>query len=134
MVEESLLGLTLAYPETRMSLEDLTEASFSVPETKGIFVAVRDAKAKATLADIALGLPELADYAKILALQGEEQFGSVGPADRGVETFTLARRLQKLSGNKSKELLTTQIQAAEASGDTLLARSLLEQYQALIKE
>jgi DNA primase len=132
MVEESLLSITLAFPETRISLEDLMEANFSSPEAREVFKVVNAANKKSAT-DVISGLPSAQDYAKILTLRGEEQFGSLDPADRGVEAFTLARRLQILSSSRSKQELTKQIKAAEASGDTLLARSLLQQYQTLLK-
>jgi DNA primase len=133
IVEESLLAVTLAYPEARISLEDLTSANFGTPERQEI-LAILKAEPKAKIAEVVKKLKESQDYAKILTLRGEEQFDSLDPADRGVEAFTLARRLQILSTNQSKQQLTKQIKAAEAGGDVLLARSLLEQYQALIKE
>jgi hypothetical protein len=79
-------------------------------------------------------LPEQADYVKILTLRGEEEYSSFAPADRSFEAFELARRLQISSTHDIKTKLSRKLREAETKGDTQLARMLLEEYQALLKE
>lgn len=126
MVEESLLSLVLAFPETRGALEDIGPGDFGGEE--------RAELAKLALKSAKKGLPELSDYAKILSLRGEEEYGSLAPADRSFEAFQLVRRLQNLSNRKTLRELQKQLREAEEKGDARLQRTLLEKYQALTAE
>jgi DNA primase len=130
--EEQFLALVLAFPGTASALDDLAASNFSTPERQAIFEDVK--KAAESEKGTKGSLPEQSDYVKILTLRGEEQYDSLDPADRSFEAFELARRLQTLSSKQSKQELAHKLQAAESSGDSKLARQLLEQYQALIKD
>lgn len=133
LTEEMVLALNLAYADSRLSLEDLTDSDFAGPDRQAIFKQLRQAGNQAA-DQIAKDLQLHADYVKILTLRGEEEFGSLAPADRSLEAFRLTRRLQILANKKTKTLITQQLREAESKGDTQLVRSLLEQYQALIAE
>ncbi|HSX41061.1 MAG TPA: DNA primase [Candidatus Saccharimonadales bacterium] len=131
LLEESVLAVNLAYPEVRLSLEDLTPAHFGEPDNQMILETLqRDPQM--TLAQLAGALPNHADYVKILALRGEEEYGSFAPADRSLEAFELVRRLQTSSNKDTKSKLSHKLKEAEASGDHDLVRRLLAQYQALL--
>lgn len=134
MIEESLLSVNLAYNEARLSLDDLTAADFTTDRTKAIFRKLQGARGEDILPLLTKELPEVGDYAKILALRGEEQYASLAPADRSFEAFSLARRLQILSAKQNKQELSAKLRAAETSGDKELAKTLLEQYQSLMKD
>lgn len=130
--EELVLAINLAHPESRLSLEDLNDDDFSSPGRQELFGLLQSNDAPA---DEALkALPNLEEYGKILTLRGEEEFSSLAPADRSLEAFRLARRLQTLANQKTKRELTKQLRTAESSGDTALVQALLERYQALLKE
>jgi DNA primase len=133
MIEEAVLAISLAYPDTQLSLGDLTLEEFAGAKTKALFEVLKDTRTPDALGALANQLPELADYAKILTLRGEEQYAQLAPADRSFEAFSLARRLQTLSAKQSKQEISRELRAAEDSGNAELAKSLLEQYQALMK-
>lgn len=133
LVEESLLAINLAYPEVRLSLEDITPAHFAEPDHQAI-VEILHQLGGAPLADITAQLPNLSDYVKILVLRGEEQYGSFAPADRSFEAFQLVGRLQTATNKDTKTKLSRKLKEAEAKGDADLAKRLLKQFQALITE
>jgi len=134
MLEDAILGLNLAYPEARLSMEDLDPADFEGEQAKQVMAYLQGDGHDQLALDIAKHLPELADYVKILTLRGEEQYGSFTPADRSFEAFMLTRRLQTIGTNLTKHQLTAELQAAEAAGDSKLVKTLLAKYQALISE
>lgn len=133
LLEASVLAVNLAYPEVRSSLEDLTPAHFSEPDHQEIIETLQRA-GTAPADQVAEGLPNLTDYVKILALRGEEEFGSFAPADRSFEAFMLVRRLQTATNKDTKTKLSKKLREAEAKGDSELARRLLVQFQTLITE
>lgn len=132
MVEDSLLAICLTYPEVRGCLDGLRPADFSTPDVGSVFSAL--VGQTDTWQKIAEALPNQADYVKILALRGEEQFGTLAPADRSLESFGLARRLQTRTNKSSKAKISEQLRTAEQAGDTKQVQSLLEKYQSLITE
>lgn len=133
LLEESVLAINLAYPGVRSSLEDLTPAHFSETDHQAIFEMMRQV-ARAPAADVASGLPNLADYVKILALRGEEEFDSFAPAERSFEAFQLVGRLRIVTNKDTKTKLSRKLREAEDKGDADLAKRLLAQYQTLITE
>ena len=134
MLEDAILGLNLAYPEARLSMEDLDPADFEGEQAQAVVAYIQGDGHDMAALDIAKHLPDLSDYVKILTLRGEEQYGSFAPADRSFEAFMLTRRLQTIGTNLTKHQLTAELQAAEAAGDTKLVKTLLAKYQALISE
>jgi len=133
LLEASVLAVNLAYPEVRLSLEDLTPAHFSDPSHQEIIETLQRA-GTAPADEVAEGLSNLTDYIKILALRGEEEFGSFAPADRSFEAFMLVRRLQTATNKDTKTKLSKKLREAEAKGDSELAKRLLVQFQTLITE
>ncbi|HUC20940.1 MAG TPA: toprim domain-containing protein, partial [Candidatus Polarisedimenticolaceae bacterium] len=133
LLEESVLAINLAYPEVRTSLEDLTPAHFTDTEHQ-VIVDMLQQVAKAPANDVAAGLPNLADYVKILSLRGEEEFGSFAPAERSFEAFQLVGRLRIVTNKDTKTKLSRKLREAEDKGDADLAKRLLAQYQTLITE
>ena len=133
LLEASVLAVNLAYPEVRLSLDDLTPAHFSEPDHQEIIETLKRS-GTAPADEVAEGLPNLTDYIKILALRGEEEFGSFAPADRSFEAFMLVRRLQTATNKDTKTKLSKKLREAEAKGDSELAKRLLVQFQTLITE
>ena len=134
MLEESLLMLVLAFPTTRLSLDDLDADCFSSEMHQQIFAAIVGQDPNSTALDLAKTLPKHADYVKILTLKGEEEYALVAPAERSFEAFTLARRLAQLASKNRMKVLTQQLREAEISGNVQLRRELLEQYLSLMSE
>jgi DNA primase len=134
MLEDAILGLNLAFPEARLSMEDLDVADFESEDARAVVVYLQGDGHDQVALDIAQHLPDLSDYVKILTLRGEEQYGSFAPADRSFEAFMLTRRLQTIGSKVTKHQLTAELQAAEAAGDSQLVKTLLAKYQALISE
>ncbi|HSX00934.1 MAG TPA: DNA primase, partial [Candidatus Saccharimonas sp.] len=83
-LEESVLGVALAYPLTRLSLEDLHERAFSTPARRAIFRALQSHK-DTPGEELALSLTDLSQDINILLLVGEKQFADLAPADRSFE-------------------------------------------------
>ena len=133
LLEESLMALNLAYPEVRISLNDLTPAHFTNPDHQ-ILLETLQRHNEAKVEEVAKQLPNQADYVKILALRGEEEYDSFAPADRSFEAFQLVGRLQNATNKDTKTKLSQKLREAEARGDTERAKSLLAQFQTLITE
>jgi DNA primase len=131
LLEESVLAVNLAYPEVRLSLDDLTPAHFSDSDHQ-IIVETLQRAGQASVEQVAGHLPNQSDYVKILSLRGEEEYGSFAPADRSLEAFELVRRLQIASNKDTQTKLRRKMREAQESGDTQLVRKLLAQYQALV--
>lgn len=131
-IEEALLALTLAYPDTRQGLEHLQENLFSSDERQSIWQALKESPTK-TDTELSSALPKLSDYVKILGLRGEEEYQETAPAARNLEAFNLARRLQDIVTQRLKQQLSDQLKAAEKSGDRKARLALLEKYQQLIR-
>lgn len=134
MLEDAILGLNLAFPEARLSMEDLDPNDFEGEQAQAVVAYLQGDGHDQVASDIAAHLPDLSDYVKILTLRGEEHYGSFAPADRSFEAFMLTRRLQTMGSKITKHQLTAELQAAEAAGDTALVKTLLAKYQALISE
>ncbi len=134
MLEDAILGLNLAFPEARLSMEDLDTADFESEDARAVVAYMQGDGHDQVALDIAQHLPDLSDYVKILTLRGEEQYGSFAPADRSFEAFMLTRRLQTIGSKVTKHQLTAELQAAETAGDSQLVKTLLAKYQALISE
>lgn len=132
-LEESILSVGLAYPITRLSLDDLRPEDFSSPERQAVFQALRRHRDEPGEV-VALSLTELTDYGKILLLRGEELFDSLAPADRSLEAFQLARRLRTVANKDHKQVLSKRLREAENSGDVQLVSTLLKEYQSLLAD
>ncbi len=132
-LEESMLAVALFYPEVRVALRDLGDASFSTPERVQLFHALLG-DPHTPGSDIAKELTKLTDYANILVLRGEQEWSDFAPAGRSLEAFELARRLQITSNRDRKTEISQRLRDAEKDGDAGRVRALLEEYQAIIRE
>lgn len=131
-VEDSLLAIFVAFPDVREGIEHLPKSLFSTPERQAIW---QTAATNMTAKDVQIAelLPDQADYAKILGLRGEEDFQTMAPATRKSEAYNLARRLQDIVTKKLTHQISSQIKAAEDSGDSGKRQALLEKYQQVIR-
>jgi DNA primase len=131
-LEELVLAMNLAFAEVRISLSDIRDTDFTSLERLAIFQELRGSDKMAE--EFAKALPNIGDYVKILTLRGEQEFASVAPADRSFEAFELVRRLQMSANKKHRNNISDQLREAEKNGDVQLARSLREEFQALMLE
>jgi DNA primase len=132
LLEESLLGLVLSFPETRASLDDLTAAHFSSPARVAVFEAVK-AGSDQPGAQISSAMGEQGTYANQLLMIGENEFGDVEADKLGFEAFSLAHNVMLKGNSTIKKQLSGQIQAAENRGDQAEVNRLMAEFQAVIR-
>lgn len=131
-LEQELLELTLAFPQTRSALQDL-ELKQTSELHRSIFRILKNI-GTAQLSSVVKGLPKEGNYVKILALRGEQQFADLTAHDKRLEAFTQVARIQEINHQLNKRDLARQIAEAESSGDNKQAKQLLKQYQELVNE
>lgn len=131
-LEQELLELTLAYPQTRSALKDLHLKQTSKLH-RNIFKFFKS-NINIQLDDIVKELPKEGNYVKILALRGEQQFVDLTAHDIRLEAFTQVARIQELDRQQNKRQLARELAEAEQAGDNKQARILLRQYQELLNE
>lgn len=131
-LEQELLELTLAFPQTRPALQDL-ELKQTSELHRNIFKILKST-GSAQLGSIVKGLPKEGNYVKILALRGEQQFADISAHDKRLEAFTQVARIHEINRHLNKRDLARQIAEAESSGDTKQTKQLLKQYQELVNE
>jgi DNA primase len=131
-LEESLLGLTLSHPLTRVSLDDLKPEHFSAPVRAKVFETMRAHKEEP--ADmIVAGLGDYAVYASQLMLVGENEFAGLMEPSLHFEAFGLARKVLLNANAELKKELSRQIQEAEARQDAAEVARLMAQFQEIIQ-
>lgn len=131
-LEESLLGLTLSHPLTRVSLDDLKAMHFSSPARAQVYEAIvshREASGEV----IAQGAGDYGVYANQLLLIGENEFAGLTEPSLHFEAFTLARKVLLNANAALKKQLSRKISEAEALGDTAEVDKLMAQFQEIIK-
>lgn len=131
-LEQELLELTLAFPQTRPALKDLVLKETS--ELHRSIFKILISTGSAQLSSIVKGLPKEGNYVKILALRGEQQFADISAHDKRLEAFTQVARIHEINRQLNKRNLARQIAEAESAGDTKQAKQLLRQYQELVNE
>lgn len=131
-LEQELLELALAFPQTRVALRDLGLKQTSELH-RNIFRILKNT-GDAQLASIIKGLPKEGDYVKILALRGEQQFADLTAHDIRLEAFTQVARIQELNRQQNKRQLARELAEAEQAGDNKQAKILLKKYQELLNE
>jgi DNA primase len=129
-LEELVLAMTMTYPLTRISLDDLNEHDFSSTTRQAVFRAMKTARNEAG-EELARTLTDLSKDINILLLVGERQYAELEPAGRSIEAFELVRRLQTESNKAHKDTLTQRLREAQTAGDVQLELSLLGQLQAI---
>lgn len=131
-IEQTLLEILLVRPETRSALYDIKKSYIS-PRHQELFMALKK-QPGISAQKLASLLPEPANYVKILTLRGEHVNSDLTEHDARLEAFTQVNRIIRLYREKHKRQLSRQIAAAEASGKTAEARTLLQTYQNLLAE
>jgi len=130
--EQELIELCLAFPVTLPALIDLKLAESSELH-KNIFRHLKKYDGK-NFGKLVEELPKEANYVKILALRGEQQYADLSAHDIRLEAFTQVARIQASNRQDVKKSLARQIAEAEEAGDTKKSKELLIQYQELLNE
>lgn len=133
-VEEALLAAAVAFADTRVSLQDLSDEHFGRPERQQIYRYLR-AHAEVDFEKvIPKGLQSISNYVKILLVRGEDEYRDWAPLDRRIEAFSLANRLQTLFIKRTQKQLQEQLAAAEAAGDKNRKTELLKEFRDLSRQ
>lgn len=131
-LEEIFLELLIAYPATRMALEDLELDEIS-DENRDLFAYLAH-HPRVGESGLAKALPDLGDRVKMLGLRGNHEYSEMTEHERGLEAFTQVHNLLKHTYEQKKRQLQREIAQAEAQGDTELAAKKLHHYQAVMKQ
>lgn len=129
-IEEMLLELLLAYPATRIVLDDIVPDDMS-ELNRSLFKALKK-HPRYSVKQLAKLLSTEAERVNILTLRGEHEYSSLTEHELGLEAFTQVHTVQKHIYSVKKRALTRLIAAAEQAGDFDQASDLLRQYQALV--
>lgn len=121
---DSLLALLVAYPETRVVIEQLAQIPLDLtPQQTATWE-----KLKASPDE---GLPESDSFGTILAFKAEELYANWEPKQRAMEAIELAQRLAHETKRRQLQKLSRQIAEAEANGDHTAAERLLNESRQL---
>lgn len=129
-IEEAFLAINLAYPEARLSLEDVSSKEFFDADRSKIISTLKKHK-ELSDADLTKLLPELSDYVKILAFKGEQLYTDLESVERSFEAFNLAKDIQKESNLSAREKLSIKLKNAEETDDKKLIKKLQQEFQEL---
>jgi DNA primase len=130
-LEEMFLELLIAYPESRMALEDIDIDEISL-ENRQLFSYLANHKDDDEPA-IIKALPNTEERVKMLGLRGNHEYSELTEHERGLEAFTQVHNLLKHTYTQKKRQLQREIAQAEAQGDAGLAQKKLHLYQAIMK-
>ncbi|HEX4662100.1 MAG TPA: DNA primase [Candidatus Saccharimonadales bacterium] len=132
--QDSLLALTLTYPDTRPVLHKVDPASFSTDQRRAIASYLVTLKDQPLPASIPPELQSDETYVKILVLKAEERYGQWNSQDRYIEAAKLARDVISEQNRNQKDLLILQLRDAEDKADEKTAAALRSELNKLIKE
>lgn len=131
-LEEMFLELLIAYPATRMALEDLELDDISHDNKKLFEYLAKHPRVGES--GIAKALPDVGDRVKMLGLRGSHEYSEMTEHERGLEAFTQVHNLLKHTYVQKKQQLQREIAQAEAQGDVEVAAKKLHQYQSIMKQ
>jgi DNA primase len=131
-LEESLLGLTLSHPLTRVALEDLRPGHFSAAARAKVFEAILATKEES--GDVIVKkMGEYEVYASQLLLVSENEFSGLTEPSLHFEAFSVARKVLLAANAARKRELSREIQEAEARQDKAAVTKLMMEFQEIIK-
>lgn len=131
-LEAPLLEMMLAYPSTRVALQDLNPSELSDTNRELFQALIRSPKI--TLDELGKMLPDQFERVKIRALRGEHEYSAMTEHEIGLEAFTQVHTVQKHIATNKKRALTRDIAQAEQAGDFTTAGELLQRYQQLVND
>ena len=127
-LEETLLGIASAYPESAKEVIDIESELFPTEVGQQLHRYLKqniDPEQDS-------GLSEVSNYEKRVKFRAEELFGEWNAHEREQEASNLLRRVLQNAKKRQQNNLTTAIKQAEAAGDHVAAAKLLEKYQATV--
>ena len=131
-MEDLLLEMMMAYPETRVVLQDLNPSDISEANRPLFEALLKDPTI--SLDKLAKLLPDQAERVKILGLRGDHEYSAMTEHERGLEAFTQVHSVQKHIAVQKKRQISRAIAQAEQADDMATAADLLRQYQQLVQD
>lgn len=139
ILEENLLGLLLLFPNYLDFAETIIEPSdFSEKNTSKIYqkmLKYSSKKGELTEKDFLKSLEkEESELLNHYALSVEKDFETLDEEEKAEEIYFGVKRLKKISLDKKKQSLSSEIEALENAGDNKKAREALEKLKELLAE
>jgi len=131
--QDSLIALTVAYPETRNLLEDFPSELMATTERQEFVQYLKD-HPTASLETTPKELQEYDTYVKIVLLKADARYGDWSENDRSIETARLIRQVITENKKKQKDMLTRKLREAEENGHSDKAAEIRGTLNGLIKE
>lgn len=131
--EEAVLAITLAYPLTRLTLQDLTVDCFTAKSRQEIYQLLC-AKSQDSGDIIASSMSEYTTYAKELLMIAEKDYGHMEEDKLAFQAFETASVVLKNHYKAQQAAIIGQLRDAEANKDDELIRKLSVEYQEIINK
>lgn len=131
--EEAVLAITLAYPLTRLTLQDLTTDCFTSKSRQEIYNLLTS-KSQDSGDSLASSMSEYSNYAKELLMIAEKDYGHMEEDKLAFQAFETASVVLK---NHYKALQTDiigRLREAEQQKDEALVQKLSQQYQEILNK
>lgn len=131
--EEAILAITLAFPLTRLTLQDLSSECFTSKSRAAIYKAIIDSKHE--LGDvIASRLEEYSIYAKELLMIAENDYGQIEEDKLAFQAFETASIVIKNHYKARQTEIIGRLREAEQQKDEALVQKLSKQYQEILNK
>ena len=131
--EEAVLAITLAYPLTRLTLQDLTVDCFTAKSRQEIYNLLIT-KSQETGDVLASSLSDYSNYAKELLMIAEKDYGHMEEDKLAFQAFETASVVLKNHFKALQADIIGKLREAEASKDDELIRKLSVEYQEIINK
>ena len=134
-LEDRLLGLLMAYPETRQ-LQQKIDGDFrlSTPAKRDIHkYLLSSSGALSDESKLPTELKKHAEYVKLALFIATESYQSVSSNEKLREVVDLAKRLIRLTKMDKKNSLTAELQQAQEKGDEVAATKIIKELDVINK-
>ncbi len=129
---DTLLAIAMIDPSVRPLLQPLPEEACVTDEQKDTLRYLKNTTSH--LDAVPKELQDYETYVKILLLKADTRYGTWDEKDRSFEAARLVRLITTEHKQKQKDILTTQLRAAEDAGNETEALQLRQSLNELIKE
>jgi len=131
--EEAVLAITLAFPLTRLTLQDLTTDCFTSKSRQEIYNLL-SAKSQDSGDSLAQGMPEYSNYAKELLMIAEKEYGHMEEDKLAFQAFETASVVLKNHYKALQIEIIGRLREAEQQKDDALVQKLSLQYQEILNK
>lgn len=131
--QDNLLAVGLIDPAVRDLLKEVSSDMIPTDERRAVLEYLQK-DPEGIIQNTPADLKDYDTYVKILLLKADARYGEWNDEDRYFETARLVRQLTTEHKKTQKNDLTTQLRAAEESGDDDKAAEIRQQLNELIKE